>query len=75
MGLLKSLAVVQDVRSIGDYLNDVLPLARENGLSAYDAAYLELYVRHSAPLATLDSKLEHAAKRVSVRIFTPYIRT
>ncbi len=75
MGLLKTLAVVQDVRSIGDYLTDVLPLARENSLSAYDVAYLELCVRHSAPLATLDSKLERAAKRASVPIFAPTKRT
>ena len=71
MNLLKSLAVIQDVRSVGDYLTDVLPLARENGLSAYDAAYLDLCVRHSAPLATLDNKLEDAAKRAGVQIFHP----
>ncbi len=71
MALLKSLAVVQDVRSVGECITDVLPLARENGLSAYDGAYLELCVRHSAPLATLDSRLENAAKRESVRIFAP----
>jgi predicted nucleic acid-binding protein len=39
---------------------NVLPIAREFGLSAYGGAYLELTVRHGAALATLDAKLAQA---------------
>ena len=36
--------------------------AREqHGLSFYDAVYLELAIRHSAPMATLDRTLARAA--------------
>ena len=47
----------------------VLEIARQHGLSVYDAAYLDLSIRAGAPLATLDKKLRHAAKRVGVRLF------
>jgi predicted nucleic acid-binding protein len=41
-------------------------LAHEHGLSAYDAAYLELAIRKSASLATLDRKLAAAARHVGI---------
>jgi predicted nucleic acid-binding protein len=66
--LLEGLCVQEDVQSVGDHVNNVLPLAQQYNLSAYDAAYLELAIRHSAPLATLDSKLEKAAKQAGVSI-------
>lgn len=67
--LLESLSVLQDLQPVGDHVSNVLPLAREYSLSAYDAAYLELSIRHGAPLATLDDRLENAAKRAGVKIF------
>jgi predicted nucleic acid-binding protein len=67
--LLESLAMVQDVQPVGDYVSNVLPVAREYSLSAYDAAYLELSIRHGAPLATLDVKLQKAAQKAGIRIF------
>lgn len=67
---LESLSLVQDVRQPREYLNEVLPLAHAHGLSAYDACYLELSIRNAAPLATLDSKLQSAAKRAGVHLFT-----
>lgn len=36
-------------------------LARQHRLSVYDAAYLELAIRHALPLATLDKSLTAAA--------------
>lgn len=44
----------------------VLHLGREYGLTAYDAAYLELAVRTGLPLATLDVRLSEAARRAGV---------
>ncbi|MBC8167569.1 MAG: type II toxin-antitoxin system VapC family toxin [Bryobacteraceae bacterium] len=67
--LLESLSVLQDIQSVNSNMTNVLPLAREYGLSAYDAAYLKLSIRHNAPLATLDDRLEKAAKQAGVQIF------
>ena len=67
--LLESLVVLEDLQPVGDHIGNVLPLAREYSLSAYDAAYLELSIRRSAPLATLDGKLSKAAKQAGVKIF------
>ena len=39
-----------------------MALAKRHGLSLYDASYLEVAVRHSLPLATIDKKLASAAK-------------
>jgi predicted nucleic acid-binding protein len=69
--LLESLSLVQDVLPVWEHVSNVLPLAREYGLSAYDAAYLELTARHGAPLATLDVKLRKAARKAGVTIFAP----
>jgi predicted nucleic acid-binding protein len=67
--LLEGLSILQDGQSLRESVSNVLPLARDYGLSAYDAAYLELAIRHSAPLATLDRNLQKAAKRAGLRIF------
>ena len=67
--LLEGLRVVQDTRAVAELVRDVLPLARAHQLSAYDAAYLELAIRHDAPLATLDGKLRAAAEMAGVGIF------
>ncbi len=41
---------------------DVLALARRHKLTVYDAAYLELVLRHDIPLATFDDALRRACK-------------
>lgn len=41
-------------------------LARQQGLTAYDATYLELALRHQATLATFDAALQQAARRLGV---------
>jgi predicted nucleic acid-binding protein len=48
---------------------EVLALARQEGLTCYDAAYLELAMRQGLPLATLDGQLRDAAGRVGVPLF------
>jgi predicted nucleic acid-binding protein len=53
----------------GDPVSNVLPLAREYGLSACDAVSLELSSRHGAPLAKLDGKLKRAALKAKITIF------
>jgi predicted nucleic acid-binding protein len=44
----------------------ILPVARQQSLSGYDAAYLDLAVRQGLPLATLDEQLRRAAKTTGV---------
>ncbi len=44
----------------------VLSVARQQNLTEYDAAYLELALRAGVPLATLDDKLKQAARLVNV---------
>jgi predicted nucleic acid-binding protein len=50
---------------------DLLTLGRDNNLSSYDAAYLDLALREDCPLATLDRKLTQAAKAVGVKVLNP----
>jgi predicted nucleic acid-binding protein len=48
-----------------------LLLAREQQLTEYDAAYMELALREGLPIATLDDRLRRAAQKVGV----PLVRT
>ena len=49
-------------------LEAAFDLAKEHGLSFYDAVYLELAKKESAELATLDVELGRAAARERVRL-------
>ncbi len=44
--------------------------SREWNLTPYDAAYLDLALRESVPLATIDAELEKAALAEGVRVLT-----
>ena len=48
---------------------NLMSIARELKLSAYDSAYIELAMRQGAQLATLDDKLREAAQKVGAAIF------
>ena len=50
-------------------MTSIFSLANDHNLSVYDAAYLELALRHHVPLATLDADLRKAATKVNVAIF------
>ncbi|HSR09234.1 MAG TPA: type II toxin-antitoxin system VapC family toxin [Bryobacteraceae bacterium] len=67
--LLEGLSMVQDVQPRSVIMSAVLAIAREHGLSAYDAAYLELAIRAGAPLATLDKALRAAARKAGVTVY------
>ena len=68
VALLEGLLVLQDDQTVSESVSKVLPLARDYGLSAYDAAYLELAIREGLPLATLDDDLRLAARAASVAL-------
>ena len=67
--ILKSLPIVIDGETNAHAWSDTLTLARGHNLTAYDAAYLELAIRRSLPLATIDGKLKLAAETVGVALF------
>ena len=67
--LLKGLSILEDGQPFAETVSNVLPLAREYDLSAYDAAYLDVAVRHGAPLATLDKALQKAGRAAGLKIF------
>jgi predicted nucleic acid-binding protein len=46
----------------------VLETAREHGLSAYDAAYLDLAYFRSVPLATIDEPLRQACQQAGLEV-------
>lgn len=47
---------------------EVFAVGLSSGLSIYDASYLGLAMREGLPLATVDTALRHAARRVGVRV-------
>jgi predicted nucleic acid-binding protein len=67
--LLGRLDIVTDPTTAGRALGDTLNLARRYKLSVYDAAYLELALRTSYSLATLDADLAKAATLAGIPVF------
>jgi len=68
---IASLPIVVDDETVARAWSDTIALARTHGLSSYDAAYLELAMRESIELATLDAPLRVAALAVGVPTFKP----
>jgi predicted nucleic acid-binding protein len=48
--------------------SQIMDLARNSGLTAYDASYLSLAIREHLPLATLDKALRAAATSTGVSL-------
>jgi predicted nucleic acid-binding protein len=63
---LSNLPITADELSLDSALGPILSLARSQGLSAYDASYLELAMREGVPLATVDDRLRSAALAAGV---------
>ncbi|MGH8750297.1 MAG: type II toxin-antitoxin system VapC family toxin [Burkholderiales bacterium] len=68
--MLESVNIAADSATFSKALTDTLQIARRYRLSAYDASYLELALRESLPLATLDADLHKAAQKAGVKRFT-----
>ena len=66
--LVRELPIVTDTATDERALREMLALARKEGLTTYDAAYLELSLRLNVPLATKDASLVSAAQRLGVDI-------
>lgn len=71
LGLLNSFSIQIEADPRAQAWGDAMQLSRVHGLSVYDASYVDLAIRRSLPLATLDAKLRAAAVALGVRLFVP----
>ena len=69
LNLVAALPVIEDDETARRVGSDTTALARQYGLTIYDACYLELAMRRGAALATSDHALAKAAKAAGVAIF------
>lgn len=66
LSLVQGLPIIVEQESLARMLTEILALAREHHLSAYEASYLDLAMRFGLPLATQDKALTMAAKKCRV---------
>jgi predicted nucleic acid-binding protein len=71
LSYLSGLPILVDHATEAHAWADTLNLARQHGLTSYDAAYLELAMREGVPLASVDAKLKAAAGAVGVALYQP----
>jgi predicted nucleic acid-binding protein len=68
---LSALPLTIDSPPLSHVFAAILSLGRTHGLTAYDAAYLELAMRRGLPMATLDRDLKSAASKLGVELYQP----
>lgn len=66
ISLLNDLNIEIDNQTCNKAFHEILSLAHSEGLTTYDAAYLELAMRLGLPLATKDKQLRDTASRMGV---------
>lgn len=69
LAAMSRLTITVDGSSPLMILRDGTAAAVRFGLTAYDAAYVDLALREGLPLATLDAQMRKAAERSGVAIF------
>ena len=69
LDFVRGLRLMTDDTPLESRIETIVALARTHALSAYDACYLELAMRLSLPLATLDRSLRNAAKEAGIPEF------
>ncbi len=65
---ISGLPILVDTIRIEIAFSQILLVARQEQLTEYDAAYLELALREGLPLATLDNGLKRAARTSGVSL-------
>ena len=70
LGLLGALPLTTDAETATKAGGETIALARQYGLTIYDAAYLELAMRRGATLATNDLELAKAAQAAGVALLS-----
>jgi predicted nucleic acid-binding protein len=68
---LTMLPVTLEQSQAGVVFDRIQSLSRKHGLTAYDAAYLDLAIENGLALATLDEALVRACKNASVALVRP----
>ena len=66
LALLRSLPIRVEMETSDRIMGEILTLARETGLSSYDASYVDLAMRRNLPIATLDKGLRKTLGRCQV---------
>ncbi len=69
---IAELPISVDPVRVGRAFEQVLSFARHQQLTEYDAAYLELALRESLPLATFDDRLRRAARDAGIALVKVY---
>lgn len=67
IAILRKLPIQIDEDAPEHVWSETNSLARTYGLTVYDAAYLELALRHGIPLGSLDNGLRAAAGKASIK--------
>ncbi|MGE3921189.1 MAG: type II toxin-antitoxin system VapC family toxin [Gammaproteobacteria bacterium] len=67
VSLLEALPIKVDHETPSKAFHEILSLSYTEGLTSYDAAYLELAMRKGIPLATKDQLLHKAANKIGVK--------
>lgn len=70
LNLVQALPVLTDDETARRSSSEIAALARQYGLTVYDAAYLELAMRQGATLATDDQALARAATAAGVPVLS-----
>jgi predicted nucleic acid-binding protein len=65
---LSKLGIERDNQAPDRAFTHLLALCRTHRLTSYDAIYLDLAIRRSLPLATLDEDLRKAARKLGVAL-------
>lgn len=68
LALLGTLEIEIDDEAHNRSFSDLLPLCRSHGITSYDAAYLDVALRHRLPLASLDDDLRRSAKTLRIKL-------
>lgn len=69
MTLLQALPITIDTQTAQQAMGATLALGRSYGISAYDAACLELAMREGLPIATIDRGLSAIASQSGVETY------
>jgi predicted nucleic acid-binding protein len=69
--LVSSLPLSVEQETPDRMLKEIVSLAREQGISTYDASYLDLAMRMDLPISTLDASMRKAARRLKIPAYEP----
>jgi predicted nucleic acid-binding protein len=69
--LVSSLLLSVEQETPDRMLKEIVSLAREQGISTYDASYLDLAMRMDLPISTLDASMRKAARRLKIPAYEP----